>query len=154
MSTPIEDIYEYLKANNYKKQYLDKFTLDTDPINPLLNVVPTTDQPDFFGTKVCNILVFNKPFVGWDFTSVSAVMAWFTGVYDQFARYKTCIFIDNQASAIQSASSSVLDAMESDINTFLGDYAGSSYGFSYEGKLDQSALQARIIEILDEFYAN
>ncbi len=149
MPDPIDNIFNTLKTGDYSKKYLDKFVMAVEPADPLLNVVPTLTDPDFFGTKTCNIIVFTKPFGGWDDSSVADSVSRLTTNFANFTRYESHFFIDAGAAAIVSAGSGDL---ASDISDLITTYNLASYGFHFWGELDSATLEQKIREILIAFY--
>jgi hypothetical protein len=151
MSSPSETIYDYFKGTVYPSKYLDKFTLSKNPVNPLLNVVPL-EGGDFFAPKVCNVVCLTGPYVSWDWTSVAAAIARLAVVYDQFAKYESHFIIDADSDDILHASPTDLTEMDNNFIDLMATYSAGSYGIFYWGRLNSTALQEKINEILVNFY--
>lgn len=153
MSSPSETIYDYFKANVYQTKYMDRFDLSNDPANPLLNIVPLSDIPDFFAPKVCNVICLTKPYVDWDWESVEETLNRLIETYDQFGKYEAHFMIDEDADEIQDASSSSIDETIDNFITLINDYSAGDYGIHFWGSLNTTALQERINTILSDFYS-
>lgn len=144
-----EDYFDSLKQNQYENKYLDKYTLGTNPKNPICNVVPLSSG-DFFGPYVCNVIVLTGVYVDWDEDSVSEAKQRIIDTYDKFVKYELHIMIDGTAENVQDADEDDYAEMVADLVDLANELA--EYGVLYYGQLDEGAIKEKIAEILEAFY--
>lgn len=151
----IDDIVVALKED-YDKKYIHQLAMSADTVDPLADIVPCfVDKREFFGTYVCNIVVFDKVYFNDDFewdTQVEATKLLLQELFLEFARYEAHFYIDLEASEIDSASEEDIENMETRLNDLAE--ALEDYNVTYHGKLDASELDANIRTVLENFYSN
>lgn len=144
-----EDYVNFLKTGLYKDKYVDIYPLANGVSNPLANIVPLIDD-DFFGTKVCNIIVLTGAYIDWDSSSVDQCINRLQTTYDKFVKYETHYIIDGAAPKITCLS----DAKKNDMKDRLIELAATldAYGVSYDGEASDGALISLIDDIFKTFY--
>lgn len=153
MTNPSEEFYETLKAEEENvKRYIDRYDMDADEANPLVHVTPN-QVDDFFGPKVINIVCITGPYSGFDWDAVEECITRLQEVYDQFISYETHFIIDEDADDWQNASDDTKDDTTEEFESLINDYDSNSIGIYYWGPLQQDALQSKIRELLQDFYA-
>lgn len=144
------DIFTALKATPYNQKYFDYMEMSQKP-NPLVNVVPL-EGSDFFGTKVCNILIINSQLFNWDSDSVDAAFNRLKATYDFFAKYETHFIVDKDATDISDPST--LKLVTDNFNNFVATYPVADYGITYWGPMANSDIEPKVESILAAFYGS
>jgi hypothetical protein len=148
----LNDYLQQVKTGTYKKEYLDTYAL-TGGGNPLVNVVPlepaNSDKDDFFGPKVCNILVINGPYGDFD-SSTNAAKARLIATYDKFAKYETHVFVDKGAAKIRCMNPTDQMNLDAKLAALCGEL--TNYGFTWHGSLESGNLISAVQQVLKDFY--
>lgn len=148
----IESSFEEIRdeAGNENK-LIDLYEINEDSaIDPLSKVVPT--ETIFFGSYVCNILVFTNLYMNGsnEFDSeVETSKAFLAEVFGQFAKYETHVWIDSSSGDILDADSDDLDTFEDLLVAMCDELA--VYGFTYHGRLGSGLLADSIRAVIADF---
>lgn len=162
---PSKNKLESLKADPAQKpNYVDRYDIDEDKINPLSQVVPNlkgaiedVKVKPFFGPFVLNIVCITGPYVrteddggGWDDEEVTKCKELIKEGYKDFAHYETHFIIDEDAEAVQEEDNE--EAMEEteELLEALCDEL-EECGFTYHGRKDTTEIATKIDDIIKEF---
>lgn len=147
------DIINEIISERPKLYFCQDEIIDDDVIDPLARLVPCfTDNRQFFGSKVCNIIIFTKLYMNnssnWD-DQVESTKTQLRNTFAKFAKYESHFWIDSSADEILTANSSDINSMDILLTNLANEL--SSYGVFYHGQLSEDQLKSSIDNVINSF---
>lgn len=148
-----EAYFDYLKSETYAGYYLDKYPLangDRDIIAQMVPTNPVVTVDDFFGPRVCNVIILTGNY-DWDAGTVATAKTRLIATYPFFTKYETHVIVDDSSPNISCMDTGTKSDLLSRLTALCSDL--SAYGFTFEGNLSGSGITSAIDRILGAFYA-
>jgi hypothetical protein len=147
------------ESGRFNKQYLDRYNLQKDIVNPLIQLVPALqlddngECPPFFGPYVLNIVCVTGEYLtdigGWDGESYELARDLFKKAYPSFACYETHVMMDGDSFGVQDGDFLDLLFTEDLMTVMCNELA--DYGFTWHGRLSTIELDEKIEQIVNDF---